>query len=736
MAEITQVISTPTGLPPPPDPNVPATFDSLAYPYTVAQREFGIDMGGIATELNTFATQANAVRDEVNSLNTDAQNAKTAAEAAAQLAVDTVATIPEGTINDNLISLTDTWSSAKIAANVPKPVFTTDAVTGISGTTVTLNGTISDFGDASSSLQYRFIYGSTTAMEEGATAWTTASSIGAISASATVALLTTTYYVLMQVRDTNKPDSMGTLPDISAWATERTSFLSGSEVLDPDSYIYLQGTGGTGYSALDGTTVPSVTNGSIINNEVVLSGTGKAITYSINQDGDEGDFSAITPSFKARPYKFGIDSTSTNTTPVLTAGYSGLLTNGSKVIVADGGTDKELTITSVSEAKVSDGSTLQYLGDSTGVACWNFEGNANSNPTTYNLSGTYVATGSGVIGNNSATLTNQLTLASGSLPSCLTTTSSPYTWSLWFNTDTDLDSKTIIGFNEATPGWTPYGLAITLHSNKRVRVWQNNSIILDSGIDAYKLNTWVNIVYVENKTLGRQLYINGVLVNSSATSLTFGYSGYVLYFGGSLSGYTYTKKLDTVRLYNKACTQAEATKFYQESFTKYTLSTFTPALTNNPSSAYTSTNSTAIYASATAGAGKVFGVDLATTTSSVVLTHNTAGLLANGDVVSMNSGTSGANQNVSFASVVQSGAGPYTYTCTTPTPSLVQVPTTAVKGSLVTPTLSGFTRATDTITFDYVKTTLPDGTRSISQEVSGGVADVISTIGNTELYSS
>ena len=39
MAEITQTISTVTSLPTPPN-NSPSTFDSLAYPYTVAQKCF------------------------------------------------------------------------------------------------------------------------------------------------------------------------------------------------------------------------------------------------------------------------------------------------------------------------------------------------------------------------------------------------------------------------------------------------------------------------------------------------------------------------------------------------------------------------------------------------------------------------------------------------------------------------------------------------------------------------
>lgn len=65
MAEITQTISTVTTLPTPPNPNSPSTFDTLAYPYTVAQNAFGVDLNDMATELNTFGSQVNDVRDEI-----------------------------------------------------------------------------------------------------------------------------------------------------------------------------------------------------------------------------------------------------------------------------------------------------------------------------------------------------------------------------------------------------------------------------------------------------------------------------------------------------------------------------------------------------------------------------------------------------------------------------------------------------------------------------------------------
>lgn len=88
MAEITQTISTVTSLPTPPNPNNTATFDDLAYPYTVAQNAFGLDVNDMATELNTFATQTNAVKDEVNTAkNTAVSSANTAITKASEASV-------------------------------------------------------------------------------------------------------------------------------------------------------------------------------------------------------------------------------------------------------------------------------------------------------------------------------------------------------------------------------------------------------------------------------------------------------------------------------------------------------------------------------------------------------------------------------------------------------------------------------------------------------------------------
>lgn len=114
MAKITQTIGTVAILPEPPNPNSPSTFDALAYPYTVTQNQFGLDVNNRAGELNTLSGQINDVRDEMIVLKDDTETAKVAAELARDEAVGAAAALPVGIINDSIISTTDTWSSSKI----------------------------------------------------------------------------------------------------------------------------------------------------------------------------------------------------------------------------------------------------------------------------------------------------------------------------------------------------------------------------------------------------------------------------------------------------------------------------------------------------------------------------------------------------------------------------------------------------------------------------------------------
>jgi hypothetical protein len=95
---------------------------------TNTPEQFTQNVDALLGALPNFVTQANALETNVNSKEASAalsasnalasENAAEAAQLAAELARDeavaAVATIPDGTINDGIISTTDTWSSSRI----------------------------------------------------------------------------------------------------------------------------------------------------------------------------------------------------------------------------------------------------------------------------------------------------------------------------------------------------------------------------------------------------------------------------------------------------------------------------------------------------------------------------------------------------------------------------------------------------------------------------------------------
>ena len=111
MAEITQHIGTVRTLADAPNPltDTQEVFDQKGYAYTQSQKDVNADMQARVTELNTFAGQANVLASEVNTAHEETLIAR-------DEAVGAVATLPEGIINDGVVSPTDTWSSQKILA--------------------------------------------------------------------------------------------------------------------------------------------------------------------------------------------------------------------------------------------------------------------------------------------------------------------------------------------------------------------------------------------------------------------------------------------------------------------------------------------------------------------------------------------------------------------------------------------------------------------------------------------
>ncbi len=125
-------ITTPpaiTALPSPPDPNNRATFNTLAYPWSVAQQTLATEVGAVAANVYANAqeagTQAGASATQASNAaaSADAANAaKLAAQAAQAAAEGAVATLPEGSIIDATISAVSVWSSQKTKAEIDSAV--------------------------------------------------------------------------------------------------------------------------------------------------------------------------------------------------------------------------------------------------------------------------------------------------------------------------------------------------------------------------------------------------------------------------------------------------------------------------------------------------------------------------------------------------------------------------------------------------------------------------------------
>lgn len=102
--------------------------------------------------------------------------------------------------------------------------------------------------------------------------------------------------------------------------------------------------------ALNTTNIPNVVNGVVNNATGLMTATANncaSNSLEVEQDIGDPNFTAIEPLFAYNPYKLTIDPSTTSTSIVVTDSQSGLLTNGSQLIVDDGGTMKIVQTNSV-----------------------------------------------------------------------------------------------------------------------------------------------------------------------------------------------------------------------------------------------------------------------------------------------------------------------------------------------------------------------------------------------------
>lgn len=223
----------------------------------------------------------------------------------------------------------------------------TSAATGVTGTAMTLNGTLLSLGLVSPSFNVGFDYRMIGQPNFTRTALTAKTTIGAFSVNLTGLLQNTTYeFKAVAVDPATTRTVYGTLITVT---TPNTS---------PSDYTInvVGATDGTLNDPLNTTTVNAVANGYVDNVNALVIATADnctAATKEYAQLTGDPDFVSLSTSYQFAPLKLAIDAATTNSSIVVTSPKAGLLTNGGALWVDDGGTMKDVTAANVVETKVS-----------------------------------------------------------------------------------------------------------------------------------------------------------------------------------------------------------------------------------------------------------------------------------------------------------------------------------------------------------------------------------------------
>ena len=221
--------------------------------------------------------------------------------------------------------------------------------------------------------------------------------------------------------------------------------------------------------------------------------------------------------------------------------------------------------------------TLQILGDTSCIAAYTFEGNANDLSTNYN------GTASNVIYDYSGTASN-ITYATGkfgkaavfngsnsniTLPTGLGS-NGDRSRSFWINVDNLTNAVTIFYLGDSSSN--AYYETCSVQTNGKIRYQERhdtstNSVSIDSS-SSIVAGTWYNIVYVFSDSV-RTLYINGIqeaqTTSSYATVNNTSYPGFIGSFRNVITNTD--GSIDQVRMFNKALSLGEINSLYNETAT-------------------------------------------------------------------------------------------------------------------------------------------------------------------------
>ena len=242
--------------------------------------------------------------------------------------------------------------------------------------------------------------------------------------------------------------------------------------------------------------------------------------------------------------------------------------------------------------------TLQILGDTSCIATYTFEGNADDLSNNYDATATsdvaydYSGTESNityVAGKfNKAAVFNGTSSAIALPVGDLGLGTNNLSISLWFNSaDITQNDQSLFWFQHYQ---NPIRLGASVSSSSYggdndLRFY---CMISSSGNQAYSNsnilsnNTWYHAVFVKSSTSGMTVYINGssVATNTSATgdlnsNMTSGGANSIGYYKTTASGQHFNGSIDQFRIFNKALNAGEVNSLYNETTTTAALGTIT-----------------------------------------------------------------------------------------------------------------------------------------------------------------
>ena len=244
-------------------------------------------------------------------------------------------------------------------------------------------------------------------------------------------------------------------------------------------------------------------------------------------------------------------------------------------------------VTTLYNETTSTVNTLQVLGDTSCVATYTFEGNANDLSTNYN------GTASGNITYDYSGTASNITYATGkfgkaavfngtdsriTIPA-ISAITGDVTFSVWANINSLSHTRRLrlIEINANSNGYAGSLTVMYKPSNGEFKIRAGNGTSSNSDVITHNYvltaDQWYHIAITRNNTTNvSKLYINNIEVDSETVSVNSSYPSNAQtfigdYIGSSSYNYNWDGELDQIRIFNKALSSGEVNSLYNETAT-------------------------------------------------------------------------------------------------------------------------------------------------------------------------